>query len=81
MKGCIPGKADRRREFRITKLRVKLVHESSAVVYDLSAVRHLDNNGVLVQLEPIQSFLDLSLQFFHLATQLFFFFRELVFFR
>ena len=32
-------KADRRWEFLITKFRVKLVHESSAVVHDLSAVR------------------------------------------
>jgi hypothetical protein len=36
-KRCIRDKADGRWGFRITKFRVKLVHESSAVVHDLSA--------------------------------------------
>ena len=38
-KRCIPGKTDCGWEFRITKSRVKLVHESSPVVYELRTVR------------------------------------------
>lgn len=69
----------------------KQVFAMPRILQDIRGIERASSGGcaldpllalaLLLRLSQLRGFLDLTLQFFHLATQLFFLFRELILFR